>query len=245
MASGNSRVVVVTGASRGLGREIAIRFGSAGERVAINYLFNERDALDVAETVRSRGGEAFVHQADVRNPSDVNVLIRTVESKWGRLDVLINNAGIMRDGLAVRLSEEDWDSVLDTNLKGPFLVIRAASNLMMKQKSGHIISIASISGLKGREGQANYSAAKAGLIALTKTAAIELGKFDIKVNVVLPGYLGTDMGRAVSNLFQQRILSENVLGRMNDAVEVAEFIYRLSLMKNVSGQIFNLDSRIL
>jgi 3-oxoacyl-[acyl-carrier protein] reductase len=143
------------------------------------------------------------------------------------------------------MTEKDWDDVVDTNLSGPFHCIRAAAQSMINQRSGHIINISSIVGLQGREGQANYSSAKAGLIGLTKAAARELGSFNIKVNVVLPGYLPTDMGSSISDTVHARILKENALGKASDPGEVADFIYHLSLMNNVSGQVFNLDSRIL
>ena len=150
-----------------------------------------------------------------------------------------------KDGILLRMTEEDWDDVVDTNLSGPFHCIRAAAHQMSKQRSGHIINISSIVGLQGRQGQANYSSAKAGLIGLTKASAKELGSFNIKVNVVLPGYLPTDMGNSISNVVHDRILKENSLGKASDPREVADFIYHLTLMNNVSGQVFNLDSRIV
>jgi 3-oxoacyl-[acyl-carrier protein] reductase len=143
------------------------------------------------------------------------------------------------------MDEADWDCVMDTNLKGPFLCMRAVSRAMMKQRSGHIISIASIAGSRGREGQANYAASKAGLIGLTKAAAKEFGRSNIQVNCVLPGYLPTDMGAAAPESSIARMLAETTLRRVSNAAEVAAFIHHLSLMKNVSGQVFNLDSRIM
>jgi 3-oxoacyl-[acyl-carrier protein] reductase len=239
------RVIVVTGSSRGLGRAIALRFGRDGHRVVIHYLNSDADARAAAEQVRAFGGEPLVIGADMKVPAQVEDMVARVIERWGGIDVLVNNAGITRDGLVLRMSEADWDTVLDTDLKGPFVCIRAASRSMMKRRSGHIISIASISGVQGREGQANYSAAKAGLIGLSKAAARELGRFNIRVNAILPGYLATDMGRDLSSSVEDRIKKENVLGRSTSAEEVADFIYHLSLMKNVSGQVFNLDSRVL
>jgi 3-oxoacyl-[acyl-carrier protein] reductase len=239
------RCVIVTGASRGLGREIALRFGNTGERVIVVFLERREDAQTVAREIIAAGGDAVAVRADVRDHAAVASMVRTVLDRWGRVDVLVNNAGIARDDLAVRMGDQDWDDVLETNLKGPFLCIREVSRVMMKQRRGHIISISSISGAQGREGQVNYSASKAGLLGLTRTAARELGRFNIKVNAVLPGYLPTDMGRAAPAAVLERITGENVLGRNSTAVEVAEFIYRLSLMENVSGQVFNLDSRIV
>ena len=239
------RIVIVTGASRGLGREIALQFGTAGCSVVVNYREREGDARTVAEDIHRRGGEAIVVRADVRRSNEVDSLIGEALQRWGSIDVLINNAGMTRDALAMRMDEGDWDAVMDTNLKGPFLCMRAASRAMMKQRSGHIISIASIAGVRGREGQANYAASKAGLIGLTRAAAKELGRSAIQVNCVLPGYLPTDMGTAAPESVLAQVIAETALGRTSNVAEVAAFILHVSLMKNVSGQVFNLDSRIL
>lgn len=243
--SAAKRVVIVTGASRGLGKTIAMSFGRSGDRVVVNYRERETDALDVAEAIREIGGDAVAIKADISSSADVDALVSDTLQRWDAVDVLVNNAGMARDGFTVRMTEPEWDDVLGVNLKGPFLCIRSVSRAMMKRRSGHIISISSISGAQGREGQANYSASKAGLIGLTKSAAKELGRFNIRVNAILPGYLPTDMGASVHGAALQRIIDQNELGRTSEVVEVAEFIYRLSLMNNVSGQVFNLDSRIL
>lgn len=241
----NKRVVIVTGASRGIGKQIALAFGLAGDRVIINFLNREQDAGSVADEISRKGGEAAVFKADVRAAQEVDAMINAAIARWGAVDVLVNNAGVAKDGLLLRMSDQDWDAVLDTNLKGPFYGIRAVSEIMTRQRQGHIINLASIVGLQGREGQANYAASKAGLIGLTKAAAKELGRFNIKVNAVLPGYIQTDMGAGISDSIVERIKTDNALGRINDPYEVAEFIYRLSLMNNVSGQVFNLDSRVV
>jgi 3-oxoacyl-[acyl-carrier protein] reductase len=240
-----NRTIIVTGASRGLGRAVALRFGAAGDRVAVIYRDREPEARKVGDAISSRGGTAIALRADVRDPSAVSSMVADVLDRWETIDVLVNNAGITRDGLMLRMQEQDWDDVLATDLKGPFLCIREAAQVMSHRRSGHIINIASITGVQGREGQSNYSAAKAGLVGLTKTAARELGPFDIKVNAVLPGFLDTSLGRTVSTAIKERILREHVLGRTTDAEEAAEFIYQLSLMRNVSGQVFNLDNRVL
>jgi 3-oxoacyl-[acyl-carrier protein] reductase len=243
--SGQKRVVVVTGSSCGLGREIAQAFGKDGDRVVVNFLSHDREAALVADTICQDGGEAVALRADVRKQDEVNAMINAATARWGGIDIFVNNAGITKDGLILRMQEQDWDMVMDTNLKGVFHCIRAVAGVMIKQRHGHIMNIASIVGLQGREGQANYSASKAGLIGLTKASAKELGQFDIKVNTVLPGYLPTDMGGTVSDAVHDRILRENTLGRMSDPQEVADFVRHLSLMNNVSGQVFNLDSRII
>jgi 3-oxoacyl-[acyl-carrier protein] reductase len=239
------RVVLVTGASRGLGREIALTFGRAGDRVVVNFLRNEGGALGVAEEIARRGGEAFSFRADVRVSQEVDAMVAATTGRWGAVDVLVNNAGLTKDGLLLRMAEESWDDVIASNLSGPFHCIRAAAGTMMKQRSGQIISIGSIVGVQGREGQANYSASKAGLAGLTRACAKELGPYNVKVNAVLPGYLATDMGRRAPDAVLERVRRENALGRPSDPAEVAEFVYRLSLMENVSGQTFNLDSRII
>jgi len=239
------RVIIVTGASRGLGREIALRFAMAGERIVVNFLSNEHAARAVVDEIYKNSVESIFYKADVNNSVEVDAMTRHAIERWGAVDVLINNAALTKDGIMLRMTEEDWDDVVDTNLSGPFQCIRAAAHHMIKQRSGHIINISSIVGLHGREGQANYSSAKAGLIGLTKASAKELGSFNIKVNAVLPGYLATDMGSNISGAVHDRILKENALGRASDPNEVADFIYHLSLMNNVSGQVFNLDSRIV
>jgi 3-oxoacyl-[acyl-carrier protein] reductase len=239
------RVVVITGASRGLGKEIALTFGRAKDRVVVNFLDRKGDAAAVSEEISRVGGDAFLFRADVKSADEVYAMIAETISRWGGIDVVVNNAGITKDGLLLRMPEQDWDNVFETNLKGPFHTIRSASEIMMKQRRGHIINISSIVGLQGRAGQANYSASKAGLIGLTKAAAKELGRFNIKVNAVLPGYIPTDMGDKVSDVVHDRILQDNALNRASDPGEVADFIYHLSLMNNVSGQVFNLDSRVV
>ncbi len=243
--SEGSRVVIVTGASRGLGKEIALAFGKAGDKVVINYLRSETEASAVAEAINRSGGVAVPFRADARMAGEVDNMMHEATARWGRIDVLVNNAGLTRDGIVIRMSEKDWDEVIGTNLTGSFNCIRAASQIMSGQRSGHIISIASIVGMQGREGQANYAASKAGLVGLTRACARELGCFNIKVNVVLPGYLPTDMGREISQEVLDRVLKQNVLGRISDQQEVASFVYNLSHMEHVSGQLFNLDSRIL
>lgn len=243
--SNERKAVIVTGAARGLGREIALAFGRAGWRVAVNYLNSQEAARKIADEISASGEDAFAVRADVGIASEVECMLSEVMRRWGRLDAFVNNAAVTKDGLVLRMPETDWDRVMQTNLKAPFICIRAATRIMIRQKKGHIINISSISGVKGREGQANYSSSKAGLIGLTKAAALELGRFNIQVNAVLPGYMSTDMGGTVSDEMLKRIKRESCLGRFSEPREVAEFIVHLCSMKNVSGQVFNLDSRII
>ena len=243
--SKKSRVVIVTGAARGLGKEIALCFGGAGDKVLVNFLSREQEAIGVVDEITRSGGESLLFRADVRARVDVDRMINEAAERWGSVDILVNNAGMAKDGILLRMPEKDWDDVVATNLSGPFHCVRAAARAMSEQRGGHIINISSIVGMHGREGQANYSASKAGLIGLTKACAKEFGCFNIKVNAVLPGYIPTDMGGAISDSVLDRILKENSLARPSDPKEIAAFIYHLSLMNNVSGQVFNLDSRIL
>ena len=243
--SEHKRVAIVTGGSRGLGRSIALKFGKAGDRVVVNYVSHGQDADAVVDEILRAGGEAVSCRADVRISKEVKTMIDETTKRWGALDVLVNNAGITKDRLMLCMPERDWDSVLDTNLTGAFHCIRAASRIMSNQRDGHIVNISSIVGVQGRAGQASYAASKAGLIGLTKATAKELGGFNIRVNAVLPGYLPTEMGGNISGAIHEWVLHENALNRVSDLQEVAEFIHLLSRMNNVSGQIFNLDSRIL
>ncbi len=240
-----TQVAVVTGAARGLGRHIALALAQAGSRVIVNYVSSRDAAEEVVRQILETGGTAASCGADVRSGQEVEWLFSETVKRWGSVDVVINNAGANKDGLQLRMPERDWDDVITTNLTGPFHVIRSASPYMVKQRRGHIINIGSIAGIQGREGQANYAASKAGLVGLTKAAARELGRSGIQVNMVLPGFLMTDMADKVSKDIQDRILRGHCLERTADADEVARFICHLVRMQNVSGQIFNLDSRIV
>ena len=239
------KVIVITGASRGLGRALALRFAEAGFRVVVNYLHSKDSADEIVKEIFNKGGEALSFSADVRSPEDVKSIITSIYEQWGTIDILINNAAITRDNILPKLTSEDWKETIDTNLTGPFNTIRAASKYMIKRKRGHIINISSWSGVKGRSGQAAYSASKAGLIGLTRSIALELGRFNIQVNAVIPGFMKTEMTKDLPESVKDKIVSSNILNREQDMAEVVEFIYNLSRMNNVSGQIFNLDSRIL
>jgi 3-oxoacyl-[acyl-carrier protein] reductase len=238
-------VVIVTGGSRGLGRAVASRFGKEGKKVLVNYKEREEDAMAVADEIKSSGGKAILFNADVRDSKKVKELVDLVLKEWGRIDIVINNAGIVKDQLLIKISEEDWDEVIGVNLKGPFNIIRAVAKVMIRQKGGHIINISSISGIKGRAGQASYSASKAGLIGLTKVAAMELGRYNIKVNALLPGLLMTDMVQNSQFTVLDSQLKESVLEKFSDINMVAEFIYNLAENNFISGQVFNFDSRII
>ncbi len=239
------RIIIITGASRGLGRETALRFGRDGWVVAVNYLSGEDEAGKVADEINAAGGEAFPFRADVSDCAQAEAMAAETLARFGRIDVLVNNAGKTAGGLISKLTDDEWRSVMDTNLKGAFNAIRAVSKTMLRQRSGHIINVASILGVRGNAGQAAYSASKAGLIGLTKAAAVELAPRGIQVNVVLPGFMLTDMGAGASEKYRREALSDNLLKRFSEACEVADFIRHLTGMKAVSGQVFNLDSRSL
>jgi 3-oxoacyl-[acyl-carrier protein] reductase len=241
----NRKTVIITGASRGLGRAMALKFGREGWAVAVNYNTSKTFADEIVDEINKSGGEAFAVRADVRKYSEVEAMISETISRFGRIDALINNAGTGTGGLMLKLSEHTWDEVMDINLKGCFNTIKAVSRIMMKQRSGHIINISSILGVRGKTGQAAYSSSKAGLIGLTKAVAAELAPRGIQVNAVLPGYMLTDMGAAASEKYKENALKDNLLKRYSDPEEVAGFIYHIVGMKSASGQVFNLDSRII
>ncbi|MBI5189651.1 MAG: SDR family NAD(P)-dependent oxidoreductase [Nitrospirae bacterium] len=241
----NTKVIIITGASRGLGREVALRFGRAGWRVVVNYAASQKAAEAVAAEVSASGGVGFAYRADVSVPDEAEGMVARTLARFGRVDVLVNNAGVARPGLIAKLSDADWDATIDANLKGPFYCIKSVSRVMLKQKAGHIVNVSSILGLRGKAGQAAYAASKAGLIGLTKAAAVELGSRGVRVNAVLPGYMLTDMGAGASGKYRAEALADNLLGRFSEPAEVADFIFHLARMKAVSGQVFNLDSRVV
>lgn len=234
-------VCLVTGSSRGLGKAIALAMGAREHYVAIHCKENKKQAEETASLLK----ESIVLQADVRYPDEVKALVDTVIKQWGRIDVLINNAGITKESLLIKTSEQDFDDVINTNLKGTFNFTRAVGRYMMKRKSGHIINISSYAGVKGKEGLSAYSAAKAGLTGLTKTAAREFSRYNIMVNAVLPGYMLTDMGIESGDNAREAALQESLVKEYSNSENVAEFICYLSGTTGITGQVFNLDSRIL
>jgi 3-oxoacyl-[acyl-carrier protein] reductase len=235
------KVAVITGASRGLGKEIALTLGKSGYNVAVNYLASEKEAMKVADKIAS--GTLLI-KADVGDIKHVEKMAEAVYERWGRVDVLVNNAGITKDGLMIKLKEEEWDEVLRVNLKGCCNTIRAFSHFMIKSGGGHIINISSYSGLKGREGQAAYSASKAAVLGLTYTAAKELAEYNIRVNALLPGYMQTEMGKACEKAMATAKV-ESITGKLSSPKDAAGFIAYLLNTGNITGQVFCLDSRIV
>ncbi|BAY35755.1 3-oxoacyl-[acyl-carrier protein] reductase [Nostoc sp. NIES-2111] len=235
------QVAVVTGASRGIGRAIALELANYGATVVVNYASSSTAADSVVAEITSAGGEAIALQADVSQVDQVDNLINTAIDKFKRIDILVNNAGITRDTLLLRMKPEDWQAVIDLNLTGVFLCTRAVSKLMLKQRSGRIINITSVAGQMGNPGQANYSAAKAGVIGFTKTVAKELASRGITVNAVAPGFIATDM---TSNLKAEGILQYIPLGRYGQPEEIAGMVRFLAAdpaAAYITGQVFNVD----
>ncbi len=234
-------VCLVTGSSRGLGKAIALTFGKKGYQVIVHYKDKSEEAADVASQIKG----SITFKADARNFKEIKTLIDEIIKKWGRIDILVNNAGITKEALLLKTSNKDFDDMVATNLKGPFNFIRAVTPYMMKQKSGHIINISSIAGIKGKPGLSAYSASKAGLIGLTLTTAKELSRYNIMVNAVLPGYMLTDMGISSSNKAKEIALTDSLVKKFSEPDKVAEFICYLSGTSGITGQVFNLDSRII
>ncbi|AFY68680.1 3-oxoacyl-(acyl-carrier-protein) reductase [Thalassoporum mexicanum PCC 7367] len=236
-----NKVALITGASRGIGRATAIALAEQGAKVVINYARSSAAAEELVKEIESSGGEAIALQADVSQADQVDALVKAAMDKWGQIDVLVNNAGITKDTLLLRMKPEDWQAVINLNLTGVFLCTRAIAKIMLKQKSGRIINIASVAGQMGNPGQANYSAAKAGVIGFTKTVAKELAPRGITVNAVSPGFIATDM---TADLKADKILEFIPLGRYGDPTEVAGTIRFLAAdpaASYITGQVFNVD----
>jgi 3-oxoacyl-[acyl-carrier protein] reductase len=236
------QVAIVTGASRGIGRAIALELATHGAYIIVNYASSSRAAEAIVEEITSAGGQALALQADVSQAEQVDALFNSVMEKCDRIDILVNNAGITRDTLLLRMKLEDWQAVIDLNLTGVFLCTRAASKIMLKQRSGRIINITSVAGQMGNPGQANYSAAKAGVIGFTKTVAKELASRGITVNAVAPGFIATDMTSKLSNT--EEILKFIPLNRYGQPEEVAGMVRFLAAdpaAAYITGQVFNVD----
>lgn len=237
------KTALVTGASRGIGRAIALTLAAKGYAVALNYAGSQAAAEAVKGEIEASGGKAFTIQGDVSKAEDVDRIFKTIKEEFGQLDVLVNNAGITRDGLLIRMKEESWDAVLSTDLKSDFLTIKAATQMMMRKKKGSIINIASVVGIMGNIGQANYAAAKAGVIGLTKACAKELAARNIRVNAVAPGFIATDMTDAIPEKNKEAMLTAIPLGRMGLAEDVAKAVSFLASddASYITGQVLKVD----
>lgn len=239
----DGKSAIVTGASRGIGREIALLLAKEGARVAVNYSGSKDKADDVVKLITESGGEAFAIQADVSDAEGVKNMVDKTLEIFGSIDILVNNAGITRDNLLMRMKEDEWDDVININLKGVFLCTKGVTRQMMRQRAGRIVNVASIVGVSGNPGQANYVAAKAGVIGFTKTAAKELASRNINVNAVAPGFITTDMTDALSEEVKSQMLSVIPLGKLGSPEDVARSV--LFLLSEdaayITGQTIHVD----
>lgn len=239
----DGKTALVTGASRGIGRAIALRLAAEGAHVAINYAGNTAKAEETKAAIEAAGGKAALFQADVSDSAQVEQMVAAVTEEFGTIDILVNNAGITRDGLLMRMKEEDFDAVLDTNLKGIFHVTKAVSKLMMKKRAGRIVNMASVVGIMGNAGQTNYAAAKAGVIGFTKSAAREFAARGITVNAVAPGFIATDMTAAMPEKAKETTLAAIPLRRMGEPEDVANAVAFLvsDQASYITGQVVKVD----
>ena len=241
------KVALVTGASRGIGKACAIHLADLGARVVVNYAHNPAKAEQVVARIQEKGGEATAIPADVSSQEDVEAMIKKTVDIYGSLDILVNNAGINRDRLLLRMKEEDWDSAINTNLKGVFLVTKAAARYMMKQREGRIINISSVIGIAGNAGQANYAASKAGVIGFSRSVARELASRNILVNVIAPGFIDTDMTEALNDQAKEGILSRIPLKRYGKPEDVAYLAGFLASEESsyLTGQVIHVDGGMI
>ena len=241
------KVVLVTGGSRGIGKEVAEVYADNGYDVVINYVSDKTDVEGLKKEFEEKGVKCLLVKGDVSKADDVQNMVEEAIKEFGKIDVLVNNAGITRDTLLMRMSEEDFDKVIEINLKGTYLVTKAVTKYMMKKRQGSIINLASVVGVVGNAGQCNYSASKAGIIGFTKSVAKELASRNIRANAVAPGFIATDMTSVLSDSVKENINAQIPLKRMGTAKEVAEVIYFLGSDKSsyVTGQVINIDGGML
>jgi len=243
MKNKEGQCVLITGGTRGLGKAVSLKYLEHQWKVIINYKENIEEADNMLKEINQyKNIELF--KADISVKNDVENMIEEIIKKYEKIDVLINNAGITKDNILIKQSDDEWDNIVSVNLKGMFNVTQSVVKYMLKNENGHIINISSMAGIRGSYGQTAYSASKAGVVGFSKTLARELGQRNIKVNVVLPGLVLTDMAKKISEEKINEKTMENCLGRLNKPKDVADFVYFLSQCENISGQVFNIDSRI-
>lgn len=238
-----NKIALITGAGRGIGRAIAIALAKEGAEVVINYNGSEERAKEVKQTIEENGGKASIYKCNVSDFVACEAMIKDIVKEYGHLDIMVNNAGITKDGLIMKMKEEDFDSVLNVNLKGTFNTIRHSARQMLKQRSGKIINISSVSGILGNVGQANYAASKAGVIGLTKTMARELGSRGITVNAIAPGFVDTEMTEVLSEEIRENACKQIILGRFGKPEDIANTAVFLASDKAdyITGQVISVD----
>lgn len=241
------KTAVVTGASRGIGRAIAEMLAQNGINVILNYRGSIKAVESVVSQINENGGTALAVQADISNFEEAETLMKTAVEKFGSLDILVNNAGITKDGLLLRMSENDFDNVININLKGVFNCIKHASSIMLKQKSGKIINISSVVGISGNAGQVNYAASKAGVIGITKSAAKELASRGITVNAVAPGFINTEMTEVLSDKVKENVINTIPLKKFGEAADIAQTVCFLAsdAANYITGQVIQVDGGML
>ena len=237
------KTVFVTGGSRGIGKEVALTFADNGYNVIINYVSDKTNVEELKKEFESKGVKALIMKADVTDKEGIDVVVKKAIEEFGSIDVLVNNAGITRDNLLMRMSEEEFDKVIEVNLKGTYIVTKAVTKYMMKKRKGSIINLSSVVGVAGNAGQSNYSASKAGIIGFTKSVAKELASRNIRSNAVAPGFIETDMTAVLSDEVKENIHNQIPLKRMGSAKEVAKVIYFLGSDESsyITGQVINVD----
>ncbi len=237
------KIALITGASRGIGRQIAISMAKQGAAVIVNYNGSREAAEKVVDTIAEAGGRAEMYACDVSDYEAVAGMFQYITDKYNRLDILVNNAGITRDGLMLKMTEEDFSKVIDINLKGTFYCMKHSQKMMLRQRSGRIINLASVVGLHGNAGQANYAASKAGIIGLTKAAAKEVAGRGITVNAIAPGYIDTDMTQVLSDTVREKVIAQVPLGRMGNVNDIADTAVFLAsdMASYITGQVISVD----
>lgn len=242
-----NKTVIVTGGSRGIGKAIALSFGAKGANVVVNYTASEGKALEVVEEVKSLGGDAISVKCNVAVAEDVENLLKATKDAYGQIDYLVNNAGITRDTLLIRMKEEDWDAVMDTNLKGVFLCTKIIGKAMIKQKHGQIVNMTSVVGVMGNAGQANYAASKAGVIGFTKSSAKEFAARGITVNAVAPGFIRTEMTDVLAEDVKEAYANAIPLKKMGEVEDVANAVmfFCSDSAKYITGQTLQVDGGML
>lgn len=241
------KVALVTGASRGIGRGIAIKLAALGAKVVVNYVHHDEEARQVLSQIQDLGGEAVLQKADVSDSTAVKTMFNEIKSRWGKIDILVNNAGITRDTFLLRMPDNDWDAVINTNLRGTYLCTKMALRSMIEQSWGRIINITSLAGLLGNAGQSNYSAAKAGIIAFTKSVAREVGPLNITVNAVAPGFILTDMTDKLPQETRDFILTRIPLKRFGTPEDIANLVAFLASEQAsyITAQVIGVDGGII